>query len=173
MMPLTPQLESAIQCILANKIPVQWLQISYQSGKSFTSYLDDFCERLKWFQSWWLFDEMPKMFWLPAFFHPHRFIEAIKLNFARKNDVPIEEITLDSTVVDISVESVEGGALIYGLYLEAAHWNGMFIDEQIHHQAIEKFPMIHIKVNIFCIELFLRFLTVKKKSSLANGNEAV
>lgn len=40
----------------------------------------------------------------------------------------------------------EGGIYVYGLYLEAAHWNGTHIDEQVFHQPREQFPMIHIKV---------------------------
>lgn len=101
---LTPQLEHALECILANQVPEQWKKISYASDKSFAFYFNDFCTRLKWIQQLWLSMEMPTIttttYWLSAFFHPRQFIEAIKLNYARKYEVAIEEIEIDTTVVD-------------------------------------------------------------------------
>lgn len=97
---LTPQLEHALECILANRIPEQWQKISYASDKSFALYFVDFCKRFKWIQQWWLSMEMPTSYWLSAFFHPRQFIEAIKLNYARKYAVTIEDIKIDTTVVD-------------------------------------------------------------------------
>lgn len=97
---LTPQLEHALDCILKNRIPEQWQKISYASDKSFALYFNDFCARLKWIHNWWLSMEMPTTYWLSAFFHPRQFIEAIKLNYARKYELAIEEIEIDATVVD-------------------------------------------------------------------------
>lgn len=97
---MTPQLESIFESLLVNKIPEQWQKISYPSEKCFTSYLNDFCDRLKWFQNWWTAGEMPNTYWLSAFFCPRSFLKSIKLDFARKYDVPLEEITIDFTVVN-------------------------------------------------------------------------
>lgn len=97
---LTPQLEHALDCILKNRIPEQWQKISYASDKSFALYFNNFCARLKWIHNWWWSMEMPTTYWLSAFFHPRQFIEAIKLNYARKYEVAIEEIEIDATVVD-------------------------------------------------------------------------
>lgn len=145
---LTPQLEHALECILVNRIPEQWQKISYASDKSFALYFDDFCARLKWIQQWWLSMEMPTTYWLSAFFNPRQFIEAIKLNYARNYEVAIEDIKMDTTAVDgTSTDCVADGAYVHGLFLEAAHWNGTFVEEQIKQQPIEIFPMIHIKVN--------------------------
>lgn len=38
-------------------------------------------------------------------------------------------------------------AFIHGLYLEGAHWNGTFIDEQLHLEPFELFPMIRLQVS--------------------------
>lgn len=53
----------------------------------------------------------------------------------------------------------EDGIFIHGLFLEAAHWNGTFIDEQILHKPVESFPMIHIKVfrTFFFHEMILAY----------------
>lgn len=93
-------MESTFDSISDNKIPIQWLELSYPSEKCFASYLKDFCNRLKWLQNWWLTEEIPKTFWLSAFFHPRKFLGVVKLNFARKYEIPLEEITLDSKVRD-------------------------------------------------------------------------
>lgn len=55
-------------------------------------------------------------------------------------------------------EISEDGAYIYGLHLEAAHWDGTFLDEQIFHRPIESFPIVHIKVltsTSFKLRIFL------------------
>lgn len=96
---LTPQLENLNSSILANRIPEQWKNVSYLGGEFFSTYLDDFRARFEWIQNWWISNELPKTFWLSAFFHPRRFIEAIKLDFARENEIQLEEITIDVDVV--------------------------------------------------------------------------
>lgn len=97
---LTPQLEHALERISSNRIPDHWQRISYASDKSFAIYFNDFCKRLQWLQQWWLSAEMPTAYWLSAFFHPRQFLEAIKLNFARKYEVALEEITIDTEIAD-------------------------------------------------------------------------
>lgn len=97
---LTSQLENIFESLLSNRIPEKWLKNSYPSGKSFTSYFIDFCERVKWHQSWCQSNETPKSYWLSAFFHQRTFLASIKLDFARNHDVKLEEITLDFTVVN-------------------------------------------------------------------------
>lgn len=93
-------MEEVLESLLINKIPDRWLKISYPSEKSFLIYLNDFCERLKWLQTWWLHDKMPKQFWISAFFHPRRFLTSIKLDFARQHKLPLEEVTMDFEVVN-------------------------------------------------------------------------
>lgn len=98
-MVLTPLLEHALESILANRVPEQWQKISYASDKSFASYFNEFCARLTWIQRWWLSMEMPiSTYWISAFFQPRQFIEAIKLDYARKYEVAIEEVTIDATI---------------------------------------------------------------------------
>lgn len=97
---MTPQLESIFESLQVNKIPEQWQRISYASEKCFASYFNDFCDRLKWIQNWWMIGEMPQKYWLSAFFCPRSFLKSIKLNFAREHNVPLEEITIDFTVVN-------------------------------------------------------------------------
>lgn len=101
---LTPQLEHTLESILANQVPEKWQQISYPSDKSFASYFNDVCTRVTWIQRWWSSMEMPikTAFWLSAFFHPRQFIEGIKLDYAREHQVALEEITIDTTIVNSS-----------------------------------------------------------------------
>lgn len=57
------------------------------------------------------------------------------------------------------VENVTKDSIsIHGLFLEAAHWNEKFIDEQILHKPVETFPVIHIKVKNICRNELLIFL---------------
>lgn len=143
--------------------------MSYPSEKSFSSYFIDFCERLKWIQNWWLADQSPTSYWISAFFHPCSFLGCVKLDFVRKYKISFEKISVDFCIVDDNRYSLHSMRLLYlpvfqflifyrdtnvindgifmhGLFLEAAHWNGTFLDEQIQHKTTESFPMVHIKV---------------------------
>ncbi|XP_031627371.1 dynein heavy chain 12, axonemal [Contarinia nasturtii] len=144
---LTPELECILESLMIDEIPHEWRKISYASEKGVASYLIDFCKRLTWIQNWWLSGDMLKSYWLSAFFRPSSFLTAIKLDFARKYSVPLEEITIDYTVVnnDRSLDGSNEGYSIYSFYLESAHWNGSFIEEQMTNKSIEPFPMIHLK----------------------------
>lgn len=70
-------------------------------------------------------------------------------------------------------ESADDGAYIYGLYLEAAHWNGAYIEEQIIHQPIESFPMVHMKVKQLYSSKKFRILNEKKLKFSADGSQTI
>lgn len=202
---LTPQLESSFDSLRNNQIPKHWHKISYPSDKTVSSYLSDFCDRLKWLQNWWSAGESPTTYWISAFFHPRSFLACIKLDFARKYKIKLEEITVDFSVVNenrywnrsngvlqrvnvivhicfdffcSAIDAMkEDGIFIHGLFLEAAHWNGTFIDEQILHKPVESFPMIHIKVfRILIFEIFMkssRYIDKSTQFFAADGNEQI
>lgn len=93
-------MENIYESLLANKIPKKWQKVSYPSEKTFLSYFNDFCERVKWIQNLCQTNELPKKYWLSSFFFPRRFLASIKLDFARKHEVELEEIKLDFDVVN-------------------------------------------------------------------------
>lgn len=47
------------------------------------------------------------------------------------------------------LEKEKNAVFIHGLYLEGAHWNGAFIDEQLPFEPFELFPAIRIQVCLF------------------------
>lgn len=94
---MTPEIEDVLESLLINKVPNQWLKVSYPTEKSFSNYLNDFCKRFEWFQTW---QQNNKMIWLSAFFQPRRFLTSIKLDFARQHAAKLEEVTLDFEVVN-------------------------------------------------------------------------
>jgi dynein heavy chain len=70
----------------------------------------------------------PKVFWLAAFTFPTGFLTAILQRAARKNNIPIDQLSWDFTVLqsdeDISsYASAKEGVLIRNLYLEGASWD--------------------------------------------------
>lgn len=93
-------MESVYESLLANKIPKKWQKVSYSSEKTFLAFFDDFCERVKWLQSLSQTNKIPKKYWLSSFFYPRRFLASVKLDFARKHGIELEEITLDFAVVN-------------------------------------------------------------------------
>lgn len=70
----------------------------------------------------------PKVHWLAAFTFPTGFLTAILQKAARKNNVPIDQLSMEFTVLqsedDIPLYSNDkDGVLIKNLYLEGASWD--------------------------------------------------
>ena len=64
------------------------------------------------------------MFWLAAFTFPTGFLTAILQRAARKNNVPIDQLSWEFTVLgDEEVLGSNQGVIIRGLYLEGASWD--------------------------------------------------
>ena len=67
---MSGELEVLGKSLFFGKIPVMWKAKSYPSLKPLSSYIADFLERIKAFNSW-LKEKPPPVFWLSGFFFTH------------------------------------------------------------------------------------------------------
>lgn len=80
---MTSDLEMILLKIYDNKIPANIEKVSYPSTKSFSSWINDLLEKLKFMQKW-IDEGIPSTFWISGFFFTQSFLTGILQNFARK-----------------------------------------------------------------------------------------
>ena len=112
--------------LLVNKIPLSWSKIGYSSFKSFGSWINDLKKRIEFITNW-LVNGHPPVFWISGLFYPQGFITGVYQNHARETKIPVSDITLKFTVMDIKKEDItkgpKYGIYVDGLYLEGASWD--------------------------------------------------
>jgi dynein heavy chain len=113
--------EGAFNNIAVGQVPALWMKASYPSMKPLASYLLDLYNRLDMLQQWDL-DGVPSVFWISGFFFTQSFLTAATQNYARKNKIPIDEVTFDFSVIGMNPDDFpkgpDDGVYIKGLYLE-------------------------------------------------------
>lgn len=141
-MPITPEYEVLGESLLENKVPSLWSKNSYSSCKSLASWVEDLYKRLSFFQHWIDFGR-PKVFWISGFYFTQSFLTATLQEYARKNKFPIDTLSFSFEVLDCEPEeSPENGALIKGLYLEGASWDGSALAECKPRELYCEFPIV-------------------------------
>jgi dynein heavy chain len=135
---MNKDLEDVFTCLGVGIIPATWKKASYPSLKPLGSYYNDYLRRIKMLQVW--YDEgKPGAYWLPGFYFTQAFMTGALQNYARKYQVPIDNIAFDFEVLKIPSNHEAGkgpddGVHCYGLYLDGARW------DKKRHQLAEAEP---------------------------------
>jgi len=95
--------------------------------------------------------QLPNVVWLGGFFNPQSFLTAIMQQTARKNEWPLDKMSLSCEVTkkfkDDFSSSPGEGAYIHGLYMEGASWDiehGCIVDSRLK-ELFPLMPVIYVR----------------------------
>ncbi|XP_076648749.1 dynein heavy chain at 62B [Halictus rubicundus] len=146
---MTPALEDLAGHIMSSRIPQSWMKVcAYPSLKPLPGFVNDFLDRLNFFQNW-LVNGKPTTFWISGFSFVHAFLTATTQNFARKYKIPIDRIDFDFKVLPAYElnESPDDGVYVYGMFLAGARWDmtTMLLEESYPKILWDRMPIVWTK----------------------------
>jgi dynein heavy chain, axonemal len=128
---LSNELEKMSNAIFNNAVPPLWMQENggkgFLSMKPLASWIHDCNERIDFLMNWYE-NGAPPTFWISGFFFPQAFLTGTMQNYARKQEIAIDELSYCFKIRDdIKLNDVkkrpEAGCIVYGIYLEGCKWD--------------------------------------------------
>ncbi|ETO22424.1 Dynein heavy chain family protein [Reticulomyxa filosa] len=128
---MSSELDGVFMDLLNNKVPAMWSSASYPSLKPLGSWIQDLNKRFDFIRNC-LTSEIPKAYWISAFFFTQGFITGILQNHSRKYKIAIDQLQFKFTVLKANTISElssheaplpRDGVYVYGLYLDGAKWS--------------------------------------------------
>uniref|UniRef100_A0A8C5WIH4 Dynein axonemal heavy chain 17 n=1 Tax=Leptobrachium leishanense TaxID=445787 RepID=A0A8C5WIH4_9ANUR len=148
---MTSDMENLQNAIFLDQVPESWTKRAYPSMAGLASWFVDLLTRIKELETWTGDFALPSAVWLAGFFNPQSFLTAIMQSMARKNEWPLDKMTLQCDVTKKNREDFSSppreGAYVHGLYMEGARWDtqaGIITDARLK-DLTPAMPVIFIK----------------------------
>lgn len=124
---LSNELDNMATQMYNNQTPTLWKARSYPSLKPLAAYVEDFVEKMAFFNNW-IEKGQPNVFWLTGIFFTHALLTGTLQNYARKKNMPIDLVVFDFEIMSTDDENhfdsqPEDGMYVRGCFLEGAIWN--------------------------------------------------
>merc|ERR1711871_105750 len=146
---ITTELEEIYEAVLVGRVPGPW-SFAYPSLKPLGSWTSNMLERVSQMREW-VFQGMPKVFWLQGFTYPTGFLTALLQTSARKNVVSIDSLTSEFPIISQDAGSItqhpKEGAYMKGIFLEGATWDldSSCLADSPSMVLMSHMPIIHFK----------------------------
>ncbi|ESP04959.1 hypothetical protein LOTGIDRAFT_184938 [Lottia gigantea] len=147
---MTLELENIFTCIFDGRVPPAW-EKAYPSMKPLSAWTRDLVLRVEQFAKWAQTAHPPVLFWMAAFTFPTGFLTAVLQSSARLNNVSIDSLSWEFTVMTVDesnfVKGPMDGVLVKGLFLQGAGWDmkNTCLIEANPMQLVCPMPVIHFK----------------------------
>lgn len=124
---MTNDMENLQNAIYLDQVPDSWTKRAYPSMSSLAIWFMDLLNRIRELETWTSDFSLPSVVWLAGFFNPQSFLTAIMQSMARRNEWPLDRMSLQCDVTKKSREDFSAppreGAYIHGLFMEGARWD--------------------------------------------------
>ncbi|XP_070335212.1 dynein axonemal heavy chain 9 isoform X1 [Odocoileus virginianus] len=124
---MTSDMESLQNALYLDMVPESWARRAYPSTAGLAAWFMDLLNRIKELEAWTGDFAMPSTVWLTGFFNPQSFLTAIMQSTARRNEWPLDQMTLQCDVTKKNREEFRSppreGAYVHGLFMEGARWD--------------------------------------------------
>ncbi|KAM6297516.1 dynein axonemal heavy chain 9 [Aegotheles albertisi] len=148
---MTGDMENLQNALFLDTVPEAWTRRAYPSTASLGTWFADLLTRIKELEAWTADFSLPSTVWLAGFFNPQSFLTAIMQSTARKNEWPLDKMTLQCDVTKKNREDFASppreGAYVHGLFMEGARWDaqtGVITDARLK-ELTPPMPVIFIK----------------------------
>ncbi|RKO93650.1 dynein heavy chain and region D6 of dynein motor-domain-containing protein [Blyttiomyces helicus] len=147
---MSPELDEIFTCVFEGRVPPLWGK-AYASLKPLAAWTRDLAQRIEFFADWAKGVE-PKLFWLGAFTFPTGFLTAVLQKTARRNNIPVDVLSWEFTVLQLEddnhiQQAPKEGVYIRNLYLEGASWDrkNNCLKEPKPMELIATMPPVHFR----------------------------
>ncbi|XP_034030917.1 dynein heavy chain 11, axonemal [Thalassophryne amazonica] len=144
-------LETLQSALLHDCVPSSWARLAYTSTKTLAQWFSDIMLSCRELDSWTQDFVLPAVVWLSGLFNPQSFLTAVLQSIARKNQRPLDKMTL---TVDVSKKTKEDfghppreGAYIHGLFMDGARWDTQYgvIAEAVLRDLTPAMPVLYVR----------------------------
>ena len=145
---ITDLMEQMMQSLHFNKIPENWIKLTFPSSFTLNQWFIDLLLRYKQLEGWSQDFVVPICVNLSYLFNPQAFLTAVMQTTARKMEWPLDKMTLNIEVLKKNREEIQqgprDGVYMDGLYLEGARYEGGLTDSKMK-ELYFTMPVIHLK----------------------------
>ncbi|XP_060774018.1 dynein axonemal heavy chain 11 [Neoarius graeffei] len=148
---ISSEMEQLQTALFLDNVPETWTRLAYPSTYTLAQWYNDLLLRCRELDSWTQDLSLPSVVWLSGLFNPQSFLTAVMQSLARKNEWPLDKMTL---TVDVTKKFKEEfnqpareGAYVYGLYMEGARWdiqNGTITEARLK-ELTPRMPVIAVR----------------------------
>ncbi|KAL7826037.1 hypothetical protein SRHO_G00337750 [Serrasalmus rhombeus] len=148
---ISSEMEQIQTALFFDNVPDTWTKLAYPSTYNLAQWYNDVLLRCRELDSWTQDLSLPSVVWLSGLFNPQSFLTAVMQSLARKNEWPLDKMTL---TVDVTKKFKEEfnqpareGAYVYGLYMEGARWdiqNGTIMEARLK-ELTPSMPVIAVR----------------------------
>lgn len=148
---ITNAMEELSNALYLDEVPELWTKRAYPSMQGLAAWFIDLLQRIKQLENWTTDFNLPPVVWLSGLFNPQSFITAVMQSMARKNEWPLDRMTLQVDVTKKGKDDFNAppreGAYIYGLFMEGARWDtqtGMIAESRLK-ELTPAMPVIFVR----------------------------
>uniref|UniRef100_A0A7N6BNC5 AAA+ ATPase domain-containing protein n=1 Tax=Anabas testudineus TaxID=64144 RepID=A0A7N6BNC5_ANATE len=148
---ISPSMETLQSALYNDSVPDTWARLAYPSIKTLAQWYNDLMCSCRELDSWTQDFVLPAVVWLSGLFNPQSFLTAVLQSIARKNQWPLDKITL---TVDVTKKTKDDfghppreGAYIHGLFMEGARWDTQagVISEAVLRDLTPAMPVLYVR----------------------------